>query len=252
MQKPKITVVTVCLNTADTIAATIGSVLGQTYEELEYLIIDGMSTDGTREIIRRYEDNRKIKVVSEHDSGLYNAMNKGHALCSGQYIIYMNSGDLFHDERVIEDMVPHLNADLVYGNTLRRTSRGEQLERYQGRYKLMWLLLSGRMMSHQSLFTRTEIMRDFRFDEQYRISADYDFMVRAKKSGCSIWYVDRTVSIMDNVEGISARIENYEIMRAEDDRSLRKNYTALYYLIKIPKGLVRCVKRIRERQNKII
>lgn len=249
MQRLKITVVTVCLNAVDTIAATIESVLGQTYENLEYLIMDGMSADGTQEIIRRYEDDERVRAVFERDSGLYNAMNKGLALCSGQYILYMNSGDLFYDEKVIEDMVPHLNADLVYGNTLRHTRQGEKLEKYYGRHKLMWLLLSGRMMSHQSLFTRTDIMRAFRFDEQYRISADYDFVVRAKKNGCSIKYVDRTVSVMDNMKGISAQIGNYDIMRMEDDRSLRRNYTCIYYLIKIPKGFVRAVRRIYERRK---
>lgn len=249
MQRPKVTVVTVCLNTVDTIAETMESVLGQTYENLEYLVIDGMSTDGTQEVIRRYESDERVRAVFERDSGLYNAMNKGVDRCSGEYIIFMNSGDLFHDERVVADMVPHLHADLVYGNTLRKKARGEQLEKYHGKYKLMWLLLSGRMMSHQSLFTKTDIMRAFRFDERYRITADYDFVVRAKKSKCSIKYVDRTVSIMNNIEGISARIENYDIMRAEDDRSLRENFVALYYLMKIPKGLVRFVRRLCERRK---
>lgn len=249
MQKPKVTVVTVCLNTVDTIAATMESVLAQTYENLEYLVIDGMSTDGTQEAIRRYEGDARVRAVFERDTGLYNAMNKGLDLCRGQYILYMNSGDLFYDEKVVEDMAPHLQADLVYGNTLRRKENGEQIEKYHGKYKLMWLLLSGRMMSHQSLFTRTEVMRRFRFDEQYRISADYDFVVRAKKSKCSIKYVDCTVSIMNNIEGISAQVENYDIMRAEDDRSLRENYPGFYYLIKIPKGLVRVVRRSYERRK---
>ena len=246
---PKVSVITTTYNDAANLAKIMEQVCRQTYENLEYLVIDGMSTDGTQEIIRRYESDDRVRAVFERDSGLYNAMNKGVTLCSGEYIIFMNSGDLFHDERVVADMVPHLHADLVYGNTLRRRVRGEQLEKYHGKYKLMWLLLSGRMMSHQSLFTKTEIMRAFRFDERYRISADYDFVVRAKKSKCSIKYVDRTVSIMNNIEGISAQIENYDIMRAEDDRSLKENYTVLYYLMKIPKGLVRFARRIYEQRK---
>lgn len=238
-----------CLNAADTITATIESVLGQTYKNLEYLIIDGMSTDGTQEIIHRYENDVRIRAVFEPDSGLYNAMNKGLDLCSGQYILYMNSGDLFHDKNVIKDMAPYLKADLVYGNTVRRKAMDEQLEKYHGKHKLMWLLLSGRMMSHQSLFVKTDIMQKFRFDERYQISADYDFVVRAKKRKCSIKYVDRTISIVNNTEGISSQIENYEMMRTEDDRSLKENFICLYYLIKIPKGIVRSVRRIWERQK---
>ncbi len=249
MQKAKITVVTVCLNAEDTIVETIESVLGQTYENLEYIIIDGMSTDGTQAIIHRYEDDKRVKVVFEYDNGLYHAMNKALGICDGQYIIYMNSGDVFHDKRVIEDMVPHLKDDLVYGNVVRNKKNGEELEKYHGKYKLMWLLLSGRMMSHQSLFVKIDIMRRLRFDEQYKISADYDFLIRAKKEKYSIQYVDRTVSVINNIEGISSQIENYEIMRAEDDKSLRQNYTCLYYLIKIPKGLVRFVRRIWERRK---
>lgn len=249
MQGAKITVVTVCLNAVDTIVGTIESVLGQTYENLEYLIIDGMSRDGTQAIIHQYEDDKRVKVVFGYDNGLYHAMNKALSVCEGQYIIYMNSGDIFHDKRVIEDMVPHLNADLVYGNVVRNRKHGKELEKYHGKHKLMWLLLMGRMMSHQSLFVKIDIMRRLRFDEQFKISADYDFVVRAKKGKCSIEYVDRTVSVINNIEGISSQIENYEVMRMEDDRSLRQNYTCLYYLIKIPKGLVRSVKRIWERKK---
>lgn len=246
MQTMKISVITVCYNAVDTIAETIESVLGQTYKNMEYLIIDGMSQDGTQEIIRRYEDRPGVRAVFEADSGLYNAMNKGAGLCSGQYILYMNSGDLFYDERVLADMVSCLEADLVYGNVLRRKADGEYLETYHGKHKLMRLLLSGRMMSHQSLFTRTDVMRKLRFDERYRICADFDFVVRAKRQKYSIRYVDRTVSIVENMEGISSRSANYEIMRREDDRSLKDNYPFFYYLIKAPKGLVRCVKRLMQ------
>ena len=113
----------------------------------------------------------------------------------------------------------------------------------------MLLLLSGRMMSHQSLFTRTEVMRRLRFDEQYRICADYDFVVRAKRQKCSVRYVDRTVSIVENVAGLSSRVNNYDLMRKEDDRSLKNSYPLFYYLIKLPKGFVRCIKRARENQK---
>lgn len=248
-RKIKVSVVTVCYNAADTIAETIESVLGQTCTDMEYLIIDGLSQDGTQEIIRNYENRPEVKTVFEADSGLYNAMNKGIDLCSGEYIVFMNSGDLFYDERVLADMIPCLDRDLVYGNVLRRKAEGDQIEKYHGKYKLWLLLLSGRMMSHQSLFTRTEVMRRMRFDEQYRICADYDFVVRAKRQKCSLRYVDRTVSIVENMEGISSRTDNYDLMRREDDRSLKNNYPLFYYLIKIPKGFVRCIKRVREKEK---
>lgn len=247
----KISVITVCYNAADTIEATIQSVLGQTCKDLEYLIIDGLSQDGTQEIIHQYEHHPGVRTVFEADSGLYNAMNKGIGLCRGEYVIFMNSGDLFYDERVLADMLPLLDQDLVYGNVLRRKADGEELEKYHGKHKLMLLLLSGRMMSHQSLFTRTEVMRRLRFDEQYRICADYDFVVRAKRQKCSVRYVDRTVSIVENVAGLSSRVNNYDLMRKEDDRSLKNSYPLFYYLIKLPKGFVRCIKRAREKESRV-
>ena len=108
MRKVKISVVTVCYNAADTIVETIESVLGQTCEDMEYLIIDGLSGDGTAELIRKYENDPKVRTVFETDSGLYNAMNKGTDLCCGEYVIFMNSGDQFYDERVLADMLPCL------------------------------------------------------------------------------------------------------------------------------------------------
>lgn len=235
----KITVVTVCLNAVKTIEATMMSVLGQTYQEIEYLIIDGKSSDGTLDIVNKYIDDKRLRPLSEKDSGLYNAMNKAIEMCTGDYIIFMNSGDIFCDDKVIEDMLPHLQADLVYGNVIRKTQNGDVLEKYHGKYKLMCLLLMGRMMSHQALFTKSEIMRQYMFDEQYKITADYDFIVRAKKDKLDITYIDRTVCIIDNIAGISAQQANYDLMRKEDDWSLKKNFPLLFYIIYIPKVIYR-------------
>ena len=245
----KITIVTVCLNVENTIEVTMQSVLGQTFREIEYLIIDGKSSDGTLDIINKYMNDGRIRLLSEKDSGLYNAMNKAIELSTSDYIIFMNSGDVFCDNHVLEDMVPHLHTDLVYGNVIRKTQDGDRLEKYHGKHKLMCLLLIGRMMSHQALFTKSDIMKQYKFNEQFKICADYDFIVRAKKNGCSMTYIDRTVCIMDNIEGISAQVENMDRMRSEDDRSLRENYKFYYYILKIPKGIVRHFKRIKEQTD---
>lgn len=243
----KITVVTVCLNVEKTIEFTMQSVLEQTFKEIEYLIIDGKSSDKTLDIVNKYIDDKRIRLFSEKDNGLYNAMNKAIDISTGDYIIFMNSGDVFCDSRVLEDMVPHLCDDLVYGNVIRKTQDGDRLEKYHGKWKLMSLLLMGKMMSHQTVFTKSDIMKKYRFNEQFKICADYDFVVRAKKDKCSMIYVDRTVCIMDNIEGISAQVDNMDRMRSEDDRSLRENFKVYYYILKIPKGIVRFFRRIHER-----
>lgn len=245
----KITVVTVCYNAEMTIDDTIKSVIDQTYLNIEYLIIDGKSQDNTVKIVEKYLNDNRVTLISEKDSGLYNAMNKGLSLSTGDYILYLNSGDIFADEKVVEDIIPFLQADLVYGNVLRKKQDGQILEKYHGKFKLMTLLLMGKMMSHQSLFVRTDIMKLLKFDEQYRITADYDFVVRAKKKKYTIKYVDRTVSIVDNVDGVSSRIENNDIMRKEDDQSLKSNFPVWYYIIKFPKGIVRFIRRINEKRG---
>ncbi|MDE6919364.1 MAG: glycosyltransferase [Lachnospiraceae bacterium] len=246
----KLTVATVCFNAEKTIEATIKSVLDQTYQNIEYLIIDGRSTDRTLELIGKYQTDSRVRVISERDSGLYNAMNKAASACSGEYILYMNSGDLFADRRVLADVVPCLDADIIYGNVIRIRQDGKHLEKYEGKHVVMRLLLMGRMICHQGMFTRADLMRAYRFNEQYTITADYDFVVRAHKNKCSMRHVDRTVAIVDSVEGISSRTENNDIMRREDDRSLRENFPVWYYLIKLPKEFVRGLKRHAEQKGR--
>lgn len=234
-----ITVVTVCFNSEDTIEETMKSVLCQTYQDKEYLIIDGNSSDHTMEIVRKYNECGYLNVISESDNGLYDAMNKSLRMAKGDYIIFLNSGDVFCDENVLQDMSACLTEDIVYGNVIRRKHSGDVVEKYPGRYKLFWLLLQGKMVSHQVLFTKTEIMRRYGFDESYRITADFNFLVRAVHDKCSLRYVDRNVSIMENREGISARPENLNIMRAEDDRSLREYFPGWYYILKPVKSVAR-------------
>lgn len=237
-----ITIVTVCFNVEDTIEETMQSVMGQTYSDKEYIIIDGSSTDQTMNIIGKYSDCDYLRVVSEPDNGLYDAMNKSLCLAKGDYVIFLNSGDVFCDEKVLEDMAPHLTADIVYGNVIRKKHTGDVVEKYPGKYKLFWLLLQGKMVSHQVLFTKTDIMRKYGFDESYKITADFNFLVRAVQDKCSQCYVDRNVSVMENREGISARPENLDIMRAEDDRSLKEYFPIWYYVLKPVKFVARKLK----------
>ena len=115
-----ISVVTVCYNAADTIEKTMLSVLNQTYHDIEYIIIDGGSTDGTVEIIRKYAD-RIAYWVSEPDKGIYDAMNKGIKVATGEWINFMNAGDEFVDANVLDKLFfakTVANVDVIYGNTL--------------------------------------------------------------------------------------------------------------------------------------
>lgn len=238
-----ITIVTVCFNSEDTIEETMKSVLNQTYQDKEYLIIDGNSTDHTMDIVNRFRGYDCIRIVSEPDDGLYDAMNKSLNIANGNYILFLNSGDVFCDEKVLADIAPYLKEDIVYGNVIRKTYTGDKVEKYPGKNKLLRLLLQGKMVSHQVIFTQTDIMRKYGFDETYRITADFNFLVRAVRDKCSLRYVDRNVSVMENRDGISARPENLNIMRAEDDRSLRECFPCWYYILKPVKFVARRLKR---------
>ena len=245
----RISVVTVCYNCKDTIEKTIVSVLEQTYSEIEYIIIDGASSDGTLEIIGNYVQGGII-LISEPDEGLYYAMNKATDIAKGDYIIFMNSGDVFASENVICELIDSLdgNNELVYGNVIRLKSGGRILEKYGNKYTPMFLLLQGKMICHQSIFVRCDIMKKYRFNTDYSITADYDFLMRMIKDKRKLQFVDITISIVDNEKGISSSVANMDIMREQDDNSLKDNFPMWYYVMVLPKSFIRFIRRIGEKK----
>ncbi len=256
-QTIRFSVVTVCFNAASTIEKTMDSVLRQSYPAYEFIIMDGGSADATTALIERYLERVRaesgnpdgtletaVRFTSEPDRGLYHAMNKAIGQCSGDYIIFMNSGDTFFDERSLENSAETIakedrQADIYYGDVLRLYTEGKVLEQYPGKHAVMKLLLMGRMPCHQSMFVKTDIMKHYGFDEDYRITADYNFLVKCKKNGCSMQHLPLTVSISECEEGISSRKENLDRMRAEDDRSLRAYYPVWYWILRPIKFLKR-------------
>ena len=160
-----ITVVTVSYNAKDLISRTIQSVINQTYKNLEYIIIDGGSNDGTIDIIKSYA-SRITCWISEKDNGIYDAMNKGINMAHNEWIIFMNCGDFFYANEVLEDVSRFLNdnVDIVYGNSLIKVNAT----------KFVVLPEDLRMISkhlpfcHQCVFTRTELIKEFNFNLNYK------------------------------------------------------------------------------------
>ena len=247
----RVTVVTVCYNSEETIAKTISSVLEQDFDQIEYIIVDGSSSDSTLDIIGRYMNEKKIVLISEPDDGLYDAMNKAVVRANGDYIIFMNSGDVFASKHAISDISPYLDGqnEMVYGNVIRIKPSGRIVEKYGNRYTPMFLLLQGRMMCHQSIFTRCDIMKQYMFNTDFSITADYDFLMRMVRDDRKLQYADVTVSVVDNVEGISSSIKNMDKMREQDDLSLKANFPAWYYALKVPKSIIRFFERIKEKNE---
>lgn len=188
MNSPKISVVTVCYNTADTIEKTILSVVHQTYQNIEYIVIDGGSKDGTVDIINKYK-NRIAYFVSEPDKGIYDAMNKGIKAATGDWINFMNAGDLFASNHIIDDIfgqeAKYVSQDVIYGDTIFNYS-GSPIT-----YKAKPLsTLDYRMaFCHQSSYVRTALMKASGFDLRYKFVADYAFFHYLYSTGHSFLYL---------------------------------------------------------------
>lgn len=195
-ETPLITIATVTYNAEPTIERTLQSVEEQTYPRIEHLIIDGCSTDHTMGHIQRYverngERPHLIRVVREPDNGLYDAMNKGIALASGDYLVFLNAGDRLHEASTIEQIVDktgwqrdRANFAVLYGETDLVDGEGRFLRhrRLQAPERLTSKsFLQGMLVCHQSFYVRTDIARTEPYDLRYRYSADYDWCIRIMK-----------------------------------------------------------------------
>ncbi len=237
---PRISVVTVCFNEENTIGKTIESVLDQDYRDYEYVIMDGCSTDATLEVIKEYSGDERLFYYSELDEGIYDAMNKSLDKIKGEYVIFLNSGDWFFDRRVLTDISDNLKADVVYGNVYRRCSKGNYVQKYKGtNCERIRMMLCGLAFCHQTQFTRTDVMRAYRFRESHKITADFDVVVRLLKDQRTFLHIDRIVCSFDHDGGISAQPDNYLQMTKEDDESIRECFPILFYITIVPKIMYR-------------
>ena len=183
---PVISVITVVYNGLNLIEKTIRSVLSQTYPNLEYIVIDGCSSDGTVEIIRLYEDQINY-WISERDGGIYDAMNKGLAAASGDYVWFINAGDLIYSEHILEKIFiekPYSTLEkkglIYYGDTMIVDPEYREigLRRLRPPEVLTWKSFrKGMLVCHQAIIVSREIAEPF--DLQYKHSADFDWVLRA-------------------------------------------------------------------------
>ena len=203
----KLSVVTVNYNDRNGLLSTIKSVVGQSFKEYEYIIIDGGSTDGSVEVIQQNEEYITY-WISEPDSGIYNAMNKAIEVASGDYCIFMNSGDCFYTSDVVENILPFLDGtDILYGNTHYtdgkiRYSKDEP-DLFSFFYVSCWC--------HQSTFIKTSLLKKYLYDDSLRIVADWKFLLQTViKDNCSFKAIDQNVSLYDSTGISSTNKELYE------------------------------------------
>lgn len=192
---PKLTVITIVYNNVKAIERTILSVLGQSYQNIEYIVIDGASGDGTLEVINRYAD-RLAKVISEPDAGIYDAMNKGLALATGDYLLFMNSGDEIYDTQTVQSVFATApSADIYYGETEMYDENWQSLgqRRHRAPKHFDWRgFRYGMNISHQAIYVKRALAQPYNL--QYKYSADIDWIIKIAKKSSSIVNTHRYVA----------------------------------------------------------
>ncbi len=197
-----VTIVTVSLNERAGLEKTICSVISQQNVKFEYIVVDGGSNDGSVDIIKEYGHNLAA-WLSEPDKGPYDAMNKGIRLAKGEWIIFLNAGDVFFDRESLSGMNQFLsdtNIDAVYGDSL-ADYRDFQIYRKAGPFGDIW---KGMIFSHQALLLRLSLMKDVGFDTRHPKIADYDLVLRCLPDPARVAYLPVPIAICDAF-GISAR-----------------------------------------------
>ena len=193
-----ISIITINLNNKDGLKETIDSVINQTYSDIEYIIIDGGSTDGSVDIIKEYND--KISYwISEKDKGIYNAMNKGIRVSTGDYLLFLNSGDHLIENNVLEKVFPYLDGtDFVYGNEWKVNERRKGNIPYEAVYpnKLDESFFRRTSLPHQSTFIKRELLKDW-YNENYKIISDWILFRESWKNGKTYKHMPFIVSVYD-------------------------------------------------------
>jgi len=241
---PLITIVTISYNMADELDKTMKSVINQTYDNIEYIIIDGGSSDQTVEILKKDEILAKkkgvlLKWISEPDQGIYDAMNKGIELATGVWVNFMNAGDIFYNQNVLASLFSKREmqfVDIIYGDTAYK---------YDGvnTTLIKALPLSGlkrkMVFCHQSSFVKRQLMETYRYDLNYKLAADYNFFYKARINKKVFNYLPVTISIFDAGTGVSSTQdinslkERISIIMSEKISFLHKLSILFYFFMMI-------------------
>lgn len=206
-----LTIITINRNNASGLEKTLKSVLNQTYTDYEYIIIDGASTDGSIEIIKRYANQfeRQLKWISEPDAGIYSAMNKGIRLATGEYLQFLNSGDCLASVYVVERMYSYLDVNgfpsILYGNMLKELTDGRVFrDRCFAGAPITLLGMYQGCLNHSPAYIKRQLFSKYGdYDEKLRICSDWEWYMKAivlgEETPC---YVDFDVTLFD-MSGIS-------------------------------------------------
>ncbi len=227
-----ISVITVCYNSEKTIRDTIESVLNQTYSNIEYILIDGNSIDNTVDTIKLYENKFKeqnitYNWISEDDKGISDAFNKGAKLASGDYVIFLNSGDYFYEKNILKDLFQDCKEDFdIVTGKVKIIGKNKQMPK-----NVKTSMMKG-MPAHQATFISKGIYKKIKYDLTYKIRMDYDYFLNVlrNKTNLKIKFVEKKVSFY-GIDGISSN--NYfdfhkEGFKISKKYNVKYNYSHLF------------------------
>jgi glycosyltransferase len=224
----KVSIITSVYNNKETIKEALYSVFSQTYKNIEYIIVDGKSNDGTMDIIKKYEKQIDI-IVSEPDNGIYDGLNKGVKLATGDIIAFLHSDDIYSTNTIVEEIVKNFidtKADGVYGDLVYtpKENTTKILRYWKSKAFHSHMLRSGWMPAHPTLFLKRSVYEKYgNFDLSFKIAGDYDFMLRVLSAGIKVVYLPKVIYKM-RVGGASNRsLKNIIRKSKEDLKALRKN-----------------------------
>ncbi|MCC9061743.1 glycosyltransferase family 2 protein [Flavobacterium piscisymbiosum] len=227
MKNVKITIITVVYNGSKDIENTILSIINQQYDNLELIIIDGGSTDGTQEIIKKYSKNIDY-WVSEPDNGIYDAMNKGIEAATGEWVNFMNSGDSFYSPEVLSkfSFSSLSNFDVVYGSINCITKSNSFILKPKSVDKI----LKSMIFCHQAVFTKRRLLINNNFDISLKIAADYKMFFTFFRNNAKFKELDIIVSNYESEDGISS---NSFYQMGREYAIVRGNWNNVFVKIKV-------------------
>lgn len=241
----KISIITVVYNNEKTIRDAIESVLSQTYNNIEYIIIDGNSIDNTKKIIEEYIDRIQI-FISENDNGIYDAMNKGIKFATGEVIGILNSDDLYANNSIIEKVMTQFNTyeylDILYGDLVyvKHDNTNKIVRSWKSEFYYPQFFENGNVPPHPSLFVSSKVYKDAGyFNLKYQFASDYDFMLRIfKKFKFKILYYPTVLVHMRLGGATNNNLKNIFKGNVEILNSWKQNGYAIPFLL-IPKRIIK-------------
>ncbi|WP_412560339.1 glycosyltransferase family 2 protein [Winogradskyella sp. MIT101101] len=224
----KLSIITITYNNAEGLKQTMESVAAQTWGDFEHIVVDGNSTDNSVAIIKSF-DYKNLIWVSESDSGIYNAMNKGINRASGKYVLFLNSGDYLENEKVLTNVLKYLsdNFSVLSGHMIFNEDSGKRLREHPN--KMTFSYLVGNAISHPSTFIKRELFVKYGFyDEEFKVVSDWAFFLKVLGiHNESYLKIPLIISVFDT-KGVSSNIDNLDKVYKEREKVLASYFPRVF------------------------